>query len=145
MAMLPAGEVFRESARQESGVTLPGGKSRERPTVACALDKFASAQGQKRKEKNQPQEAAGEAIGAASLAAGLAISVAAGLEVSAGGLISGEATAGLASAEASGAGVSSDLVQAVAAKTIEKRARIRNFRIIISFIHSYGAGQALSV
>jgi hypothetical protein len=144
MAMLPAGEVFRESARQESGVTLPGGKSRERPTVACALDKFASAQGQKRKEKNQPQEAAGEAIGAASLAAGLAISVAAGLEVSA-GLTSGEATTGLASAEASGAGVSSDLVQAVAAKTIEKRARIRNFRIIISFIHSYGAGQALSV
>jgi hypothetical protein len=70
--------------------------------------------------------------------------VAAGLEVSA-GLASGEATTGLASAEASGAGVSSDLVQAVAAKTIEKRARIRNFRIIISFIHSYGAGQALSV
>jgi len=130
---------------QRTGVriTFPGGRSRERPTVACALDKFASAQGQNRKEKNPPQEAAGEAIGAASLAAGLAISLAAGLEASA-GLASGEVT-GLASAEASGAGVSSDLVQAVAAKTIEKRARIRNFRIIISFIHSYGAGQALSV
>jgi hypothetical protein len=115
-------------------------------TADCRLraDNFASAQGQNRKEKNQPQEAAGEAIGAASLAAGLGASVAAELEVSA-GLASGEATTGLASAEASGAGVSSDLVQAVAAKTIEKRARIRNFRIIISFIHSYGAGQALSV
>ena len=37
-----------------------------------------------------------------------------------------------AAIDASGAGVSSDLVQAVAAKTIEKRARIRNFRITTS-------------
>jgi hypothetical protein len=124
--------------------TFPGGRSRERPTVACALTISPARRDRSEKEKNQPQEAAGEAIGAASLAAGLGASVAAGLEVSA-GLASGEATTGLASAEASGAGVSSDLVQAVAAKTIEKRARIRNFRIIISFIHSYGAGQALSV
>ena len=86
---------------------------------------MTSAQGQDGGVK-QPQDAAGEAIGAASLAAGLAISLAAGLAMS--------LAAGLASAEASGAGVSSDLVQAVAAKTVEKRARIRNFRITTSII-----------
>jgi hypothetical protein len=59
--------------------------------------------------------------------------VAAGLAVALAAPASGEAAAGLASAEASGAGVSSDLVQAVAAKNIEKRAKIRNFRITTSF------------
>jgi hypothetical protein len=76
-------------------------------------------------KKSEPQDAAGEAIGLVSGAAGDAASLAMGLA-------SGEAAAGLASAEASGAGVSSDLVQAVAAKSIEKRARIRNFRITTS-------------
>jgi hypothetical protein len=79
-----------------------------------------------RTDKDQPQDADGDAIGAASLAAGLGVSVATGLDVS--------VAAGLASTEASGAGVSSDLVQAVAAKTVESRARIRNFRITTSII-----------
>jgi len=99
---------------------------------------FTSAQGQNGKGESRPQDAAGDAIGAASLGAGLASALAAPA--------SGEAAAaGLASAEASGAGVSSDLVQAVAAKNIEKIAKIRNFRITTSFIFPYGAGQALSV
>jgi len=93
--------------------------------LSPARRKNTSAQGQDRKNKSEPQDAAGEAAGLVSGAAGLAMSLAAGLA-------SGEAAAGLASAEASGAGVSSDLVQAVAAKTIEKRARIRNFRITTS-------------
>jgi hypothetical protein len=97
---------------------------RERSTVTCAPAIPASAQGQNRKD--QPQDADGDAIGAASLAAGLGVSVATGLDVS--------VAAGLASTEASGAGVSSDLVQAVAAKTVESRARIRNFRITTSII-----------
>jgi hypothetical protein len=95
--------------------------------VACALDGLTSAQGQDGKGENQPQDAAGDAAGlAASLAAGLASVLAAPA--------SGEGAAGLASAEASGAGVSSDFEQAVAAKSIEKRAKIKNFRITTSFI-----------
>jgi len=97
---------------------------RERAGAPCAPATPPSAQGQNRKD--QPQDADGEAIGAAALAAGLDVSVAAGLDVS--------VAAGLASTEASGAGVSSVLVQAVAAKTVERRARIRNFRITTSII-----------
>ena len=87
-----------------------------------------------RGENKIAQDAEGEAIGlAGSLAAGLGAS--AGLSsLLAAALASGEAAAGLASAEASGAGVSSDLVQAVAAKNIERRAKIRNFRITTSFM-----------
>jgi hypothetical protein len=87
---------------------------------------FSSAQGQVEKGENLPQEAIGDAIGlASSLGAGLAISGAAMLP-------SGEAGAGLASIDASGAGVSSDLEQAVVAKNIEKRAKMRIFRITTS-------------
>jgi hypothetical protein len=92
-------------------------------TVACA-PASRPARRDRTEKKSEPQDAAGEAAGLpASLGAGLAMSLAAG-----------EAAAGLASAEASGAGVSSDLVQAVAAKTIENRTKIRNFRITTSFI-----------
>ena len=92
-------------------IGLRRGPRRYGATVACAPGETSSAQGQRPKRENQPQDAAGEAAGAASLAAGLAMSPAAGLA-------SGEAATGLASAEASGAGVSSDLVQAMAAKNI---------------------------
>jgi hypothetical protein len=88
---------------------------------------LTSAQGQDGKRENQPQDAAGDAIGLAdSLGLGLASVLAAPA--------SEGAAAGLASAEASGAGVSSDFEQAVAANNIEKRAKIRNFRITTSFI-----------
>jgi hypothetical protein len=109
---LRAAPALREKGREQYG----------RVTVACAPEKIPARRD--RREKSEPQDAAGEAAGLSG-AAGLAMSLAAGLA-------SGEAAAGLASAEASGAGVSSDLVQAVAAKTIEKRARIRNFRITTS-------------
>jgi hypothetical protein len=74
------------------------------------------------------QEPAGEAAGLAS--AGLA----SGAAADAAGLASSEAAA---EAEASGeAGVSSDLLQAVAAKNIETNARNRTLRITTSFVPS---------
>jgi hypothetical protein len=125
-----AGEDGRGSGPQPGGALLNKvlralrvvrGEKYRWATVACA-PASRPARRDRTEKKSEPQDAAGEAAGLpASLGAGLAMSLAAG-----------EAAAGLASAEASGAGVSSDLVQAVAAKSIEKRARIRNFRITTS-------------
>jgi len=85
------------------------------------------------------QDPAGEAAGLLSAPAGLASGLAAMLD-SAAGLASVPA----ADPEESGdAGVvSSDLLQAVAAKNIEKRARIRTLRITSSLVPSALAKRA---
>jgi hypothetical protein len=125
-----------QTQRQRIRHTYGSARHQEREkTVACALEDTTSAQAQDGRSK-KAQEAAGDAIGLpASLAAGLASSLAAGLAASLAAGLAISLAAGLASAEASGAGVSSDLLQAdVAAKTIENRAKIRNFRITRSFL-----------
>ena len=114
----PGGALLKKVLR---ALRVVRGEKYRWSAVACA-PASRPARRDRTEKKSEPQDAAGEAAGLpASLGAGLAMSLAAG-----------EAAAGLASAEASGAGVSSDLVQAVAAKSIEKRARIRNFRITTS-------------
>jgi len=90
-----------------------------RDAVACALEGITSAQGQDAKGESA-QDAAGDA-GAPAAPVSPVAPVA-------------PVAPGLASAEASGAGVSSDFVQAVAAKNMEHRTKIRNFRITTSFI-----------
>jgi hypothetical protein len=90
------------------------------------------------RKSDTAQEAAGEAAGAASLAPGLAIappSLEAGLDSGAAAEAAGLASSEAAE-EASGAGVSSDFWQAVAAKKIGTRARTRNLRITSSLVRS---------
>jgi hypothetical protein len=84
-----------------------------------------------RRDRAEQGRAAQEAAGAAGLAAPPA---------GAGTLASGAGAAGAApseaaDAEASGEAVSSDLLQAIAAKHMETRARIRALRIIPSFVN----------
>jgi hypothetical protein len=97
---------------------------------------------QRRWPRNTSHEAAGDAAGLAMLPAGLA----AGLAMLPAGLAAGLASAGLAAsegaaeAEASGeeAGVVSwDFLQAIAAKNIEMKARIRTLRITSSLFSQY--------
>jgi hypothetical protein len=114
-----------------------------RDAVACALEGITSAQGQDAKGESA-QDAAGDAGAPAAPVSPVApvapvapvppvSPVAPGAPVSPVAPVAPVAP-GLASAEASGAGVSSDFVQAVAAKNMEHRTKIRNFRITTSFI-----------